>query len=52
VGDKKFLSSLKRYYKENLFGMATPHSLIGSFERTGLDISGFFDSFLHGKALL
>ena len=52
VGDKKFLSSLKRYYKENLFAMATPHSLIGSFEKTGLDVSGFFDSFLRGKALL
>jgi len=52
VGDKKFISSLKRYYGDNLFRMTTAHSLIGSFEKGGLDVAGFFDSFLHGKAIL
>ena len=52
VGDKKFVSSLKRYYAANLFQIATPGALIGSFEKTGLDVVGFFDSFLEGKAIL
>ena len=52
VGDKKFLSALKQYYKENLFKIASTGALIGSFEKTGLDVVGFFDSFLHGKAVL
>ena len=52
VGDKKFLSALKRYYENNRFQLATTGALIGSFEKTGLDVSGFFDSFLHGKAIL
>lgn len=52
VGEKKFLSALKRYYADNRFRMATPHALVGSFEKVGLDARGFFDSFLQGKAIL
>jgi aminopeptidase N len=52
VGDKKFLSALKHYYRENLFKNASVGALIGSFEKSGLDVAGFFDSFLHGKAIL
>ena len=52
VGDKKFLSTLKRYYEGNLFKMATVGALVGSFEKCGLDVGGFFDSFLQGKAIL
>ena len=52
VGDKKFFSALKRYYGANLFKMASTGDLIGSFEKTGLDVVGFFDSFLQGKAIL
>lgn len=52
VGDDKFFKGLRRYYKENLFLMATPEHLIGSFERVGVDVDGFFDSFLQGKAVL
>jgi aminopeptidase N len=52
VGDKKFLSALKRYYTANTFKNATKEALIGSFEKTGLDVAGFFDSFLEGKAIL
>ncbi len=52
VGDKKFESALKRYYRENLYKMATAGSLVGSLEKTGLDVYGFFESFLQGKGVL
>jgi aminopeptidase N len=52
VGDKKFFSSLKKYYADNAFKIAKPETLIGSFEKNGLDVAGFFDSFLNGKAVL
>ena len=52
VGDKKFLSSLRRYYKENAFALVDEGALMGAFEKTGLDVKGFFDSFLYGKAIL
>ena len=52
VGDDKFFDGLKKYYKENKGKIAKPESLIGAFERTGLDVNGFFDSFLSGKAIL
>ena len=52
VGDKKFFAGLRRYYLQYQFKTATPEALIGSFERVGLDVDGFFDSFLNGKAVL
>ncbi len=52
VGDKKFFASLKRYYADNAFTIASPGTLIGSFEKTGVDAYGFFDSFLSGKVIL
>lgn len=52
VGDEKFLDGLRRYYKENAYKIATPDGLIGAFERCGLDVRGFFESFLQGKAIL
>ncbi len=52
VGDKKFISSLKRYYEGNRFALVGAGTLVGSFEKTGLDVAGFFDSFLKGKAIL
>ncbi len=52
VGDKKFFAGLKKYYKNAQFTVATPETLIGAFEKTGLDVRGFFDSFLNGKAIL
>ena len=52
VGDDKFFAGLRRYYKDNAFAIAIPEDLIGSFERVGLDVYGFFDSFLSGKAIL
>lgn len=52
VGDEKFLQSLRKYYKTEQFQIATPAHLIASFEKTGLDVHGFFNSFLSGKAIL
>ena len=52
VGDKKFFAGLKKYYNENAFSIALPESMVGAFERVGLDVGGFFDSFLSGKAIL
>ena len=52
VGDKQFFLGLKRYYKENVGKMAIPENLVGAFERVGVDASGFFESFLNGKAIL
>ena len=52
VGDKKFSDTLKKYYKECAFTQASVGDLVGCFERCGLDVGGFFDSFLEGKAIL
>ena len=52
VGDTSFFAGLRRYYKENAFLIATSGDLVGAFEKTGLDVGGFFDSFLSGKAIL
>ena len=52
VGDKKFFASLKRYYQDNSFKRVGAGELIGAFEKSGLDVYGFFDSFLKGKGVL
>ncbi len=52
VGDEKFLESLQRYYKTCACKQASVGDLVGCFERSGLDVSGFFDSFLEGKGVL
>jgi aminopeptidase N len=52
VGEKKFIDSLRKYYKDCAFRQANVGDLVGCFERSGLDVSGFFDSFLDGKAIL
>ncbi len=52
VGEEKFSSALRKYYGKNTYKMASVGTLVGSFEKTGLDVSGFFDSFLLGKGVL
>ncbi len=52
VGEEKVLSALKKYYKTYAFKMATSGDLVGCFEKVGLDVGGFFSSFLEGKAIL
>jgi hypothetical protein len=43
---------LRKYYEANQFQIAQPEHLIACFEKVGLDVSGFFESFLSGKAIL
>ena len=52
VGDKRFKGALSRYYKNCRFALASVGDLVGSFEKSGVDVGGFFDSFLEGKAVL
>jgi aminopeptidase N len=52
IGDKKFFDGLKRYYKDNAFLNAEPYSIVGAFENSGADVSGYFNSFFEGKEVL
>ncbi len=52
VGEDAFSSALKRYYSANQFKIASVGELVGSFERSGLDVNGFFEGFLLGKGVL
>ena len=52
VGDKKFLAALRKYYSANQYKNCQPAELIGCFEKCGLEVAGFFESFLDGKAIL
>ncbi len=52
VGEEKLFSGLRKYYKSYAFKMAPVGGLVGSFEKTGADVSGFFDGFLSGKGIL
>ena len=52
IGNKKMLTALRKYYAENKFFMAKKEDLIGAFQRTGVDVAGFFDGFLQGKTVL
>ena len=49
VGGKRLLASLRKYYAENLYGSATPAHLAGAFERNGLAVAGFLESYWAGK---
>ncbi len=52
VGEEKLLSALKKYYAGNKFALVGVGEFVGSFEKVGLDVSGFFESFLQGKGIL
>ena len=52
VGDDKFFEGLRNYYKTCAYKVAQSGDLVAAFEKVGLDVQGFFDSFLEGKAIL
>lgn len=52
IGEERFFTGLKQYYKKYAFQIAEPDDLIGCFERTGVDIEGYFRSFLEGNAII
>ena len=52
IGENKFFKGLKKYYNENLYSIATPYSLQGAFEKTGIDVNGFFEGYYNGKVII
>jgi aminopeptidase N len=52
VGEETFFNSLKRYYEDYKFKNATPYDLTGSFEKTGVDVNGYFNSFFSGEVVI
>ena len=52
IGNKRFFAGLADYYQTYRFRIATPDDMAGCFERTGIDIAGYFDSFISGKVIL
>ena len=52
VGDKSFFKALSYYYAQNAYSMVKPIAMYEAFEKRGVDVNGFFDCFLTGKAVL
>jgi hypothetical protein len=52
IGEQKFFSSLKNYYKNNALLNATPDSLVSEFEKQVKDCHSYFYSFFEGKAII
>lgn len=52
IGDKKFFHALEKYYGACAYKVASVGDLVGCFERAGVDVAGFFESFLSGQAVL
>ncbi len=52
IGDKRFFSALRSYYKNYYLTNVTPDCLVGEFEKQSRDSAGFFYSFFEGKAVI
>ncbi len=53
VGNKNFLKSLKLYFNQNCFKIATPENLISAFETTcKRSLESYFDSWINAKVVL
>jgi len=53
VGEKKFLASLKDYFNENKFKIATPDDLYNAFSKNcDKEVSKFFSSWVDGKVII
>ena len=52
VGDRNFFKALKYYYEKNAYSNVKPIAMYESFEKCGVDASGFFQSFVTGKAVI
>ncbi|MDE5943162.1 MAG: M1 family metallopeptidase [Clostridia bacterium] len=52
IGDEKFSAGLKKYFKNNLNKIATQEDLFGCFISAGVDLDGFFQSFIDGKIVI
>ncbi|MDE6586375.1 MAG: M1 family metallopeptidase [Clostridia bacterium] len=51
VGDDTFTSTLKKYYNDNVYKIASPENLIALFAGNK-DVEGMFDAFLQGKIII
>ena len=49
VGDRAFWKALRRYYAENAYGIARQEDLVGAFERAGVKVQGYVESWVNGK---
>ena len=52
IGENKFFKGLEKYYETFKFKNATPHDLVGVYEKIGADANGFFESFFNGTAII
>ena len=52
VGDKNFFKALSYYYQKNRHVNTKPLAMYEAFEKNGMDVDGFFNSFLTGKAVI
>ena len=52
IGDDKFVSGLKKYYKSNVYKIASCDDLFGCFISGGNDLEGFFEAFIEGKIVI
>lgn len=53
VGDENFFGSLKKYYENNKFKIATKRELVFAFEDySRISLESFFDSWLEGRIII
>ena len=52
IGDDRFIAGLKSYFAKADGKRAAPEDLISSFRDTGVDVDGFFESFIQGKIII
>ena len=52
IGEEKFFSALKNYYKAYYLKNSKPDYLVAEFEKQVKDTSGYFYSFFDGKAII
>ncbi len=52
IGDDKFVSGLKKYFADNRNKIASQDDLFGCFISGGVDLEGFFRSFVDGKIVI
>ena len=52
VGKKTVHKALKIYFADNKYKIAAPADLVAAFEKAGVDVSGYFASFLDGTAIV
>lgn len=52
MGKKTVYKALKIYFADNKYKIAAPADLVAAFEKSGVDVSGYFASFLDGTAIV